>query len=181
VTCNADLTIGGSVSGLEGTGLQLLNNGGDALSIQSNGSFTFATALPSGATYNVTIGAQPTGPTQECVVTNGQGTVGTGNVTSVQVACTTAPTEFMVNVSVTGLTGSGLVLQNNGGNDLTIASDGVFAFSASVSTGSPYNVTVQTQPTGQTCSVTDGAGTVASANVTVAVSCVNDPPPPPPG
>jgi large repetitive protein len=181
VTCNADLTIGGSVSGLAGTGLQLLNNGGDPLSIQSNGSFTFAATLPSGATYNVTIGAQPTGPTQECVVTNGQGTVGTGNVTSVQVACTTAPTEFMVNVSVTGLTGSGLVLQNNGGNDLTIATDGVFAFSASVSTGSPYNVTVQTQPTGQTCTVADGAGTVASANVTVAVNCVNDPPPPPPG
>jgi large repetitive protein len=181
VTCNADLTIGGSVSGLAGTGLQLLNNGGDALAIQSNGSFTFATALPSGATYNVTIGAQPTGPTQDCVVTNGQGTVATGNVTSVQVTCTTAPTEFMVNVSVSGLTGSGLVLQNNGGNDLTIATDGTFAFSASVSTGSPYNVTVQTQPAGQTCTVTDGAGTVASANVTVAVSCVNDPPPPPPG
>lgn len=178
VTCNADFTIGGSVSGLAGSGLQLLNNGGDALPIPTNGTFTFQTALPTGATYNVSIGAQPAGPTQECAVTNGQGTVGTGNVTSVQVACTTIPTEFMVRVSVSGLTGSGLVLQNNGGNDLPIATDGTFAFAASVQTGMPYNVAVLTQPTGQNCSVSNGAGTVASADVTVTVTCVAAPPPP---
>src|SRR5208337_980502 len=38
--------------------------------------------------------------------------------------------------------------------------------------GNVYNVTVETNPPGQTCAVTNGSGTVASANVTnVAIAC----------
>ena len=65
-------TIGGTVSGLLGTGMVLENNGADDLSITGNGTFTFKTAV-SGA-YSVTIKTQPTTPTQNCSVVNGSGT-----------------------------------------------------------------------------------------------------------
>ena len=71
-----------------------------------------------------------------------------------------------------GLTGGGLVLRNNGGDDLAVGSNGSFTFATSLTSGSTYAVTVATQPTGQTCTVSNGSGTVAGANVTnVSVSC----------
>jgi hypothetical protein len=43
-----------------------------------------------------------------------------------------------------------------------------------------YAVTVLTQPTGQTCSVTSGGGTISAADVTdVGVNCVDVAPPAP--
>src|SRR5688572_26448047 len=42
-------TIGGTVTGLTGTGLSLRNDGGDPLTISANGVFTFATAIANGA------------------------------------------------------------------------------------------------------------------------------------
>ncbi|MEH6584815.1 MAG: hypothetical protein V7754_23035, partial [Halioglobus sp.] len=52
---------------------------------------------------------------------------------------------------------------------------GIFTFATLVANSSPYAVTVLTQPTGQTCTVTAGSGAVAGANVTsVAVNCVDD-------
>jgi hypothetical protein len=80
---------------------------------------------------------------------------------------------------VSGLTGTGLVLQNNGADDLPIASNGSFTFATSALTGTGYNVTVVQQPANplQTCTVTDGVGTVGGASVvTIAVSCVDVPP-----
>ncbi len=88
VACAAakTFTIGGTVSGLNtGTSVTLLDNGADSLTVTANGTFTFKTALASGAAYSVTVGTQPTGET--CTVTNGSGTVGTANVTNVAVAC----------------------------------------------------------------------------------------------
>jgi len=80
-------TIGGAVSGLTGTGLVLQNNGGDNLAILANAPFTFATALPTGSSYGVTVLTQPSG--QGCTVNNGSGAVGGANVTNVSVACVT--------------------------------------------------------------------------------------------
>ena len=91
--------------------------------------------------------------------------------------CTLAPT-YTVGGSVSGLTGSGLVLQNNGGNDLTIGADGGFTFATPLVDLNPYVVTVLTQPSSpsQTCSVNSGSGTLAGENVTdVAVTCVTKP------
>ncbi len=74
--------------------------------------------------------------------------------------------------------GAGLVLRNNGGDDLAVSANGAFTFATSLTSGSTYAVTVATQPSGQTCSVSNGSGTVAGANVTtVAVACVTNPPP----
>jgi hypothetical protein len=80
-------TVGGTVSGLSGT-VALQDNGGSALSVTANGSFTFATSLASGASYNVTVSAYPSG--QTCAVAGGTGTVASANVTSVAVTCQAA-------------------------------------------------------------------------------------------
>jgi hypothetical protein len=83
-------TISGSVSGLVGT-VVLQDNGGDNLTLTSNGSFNFTTAVPAGQSYAVTILTQPTGP--DCTVTHGTGTA-TGSVVSVSVACVSNPATF---------------------------------------------------------------------------------------
>src|SRR5690349_24604126 len=72
------------------------------------------------------------------------------------------PQQYMVGGSVSGLSGSGLVLQNNGGNDLAVTSNGSFVFSTAVASGSDYAVTAKTQPTNpsQTCVVSAGSGTI---------------------
>ncbi len=176
VSCTTDtFVVGGTVSGLAGTGLILQNNGGDDLAIAANGSFTFATPVVSGSGYAVTVATQPSSPSQTCSVTSGTGTVGSSNVTSVSVSCTTDT--YTIGGTVSGLAGSGLVLQNNAGDDLAIAADGSFTFAAPVASGSVYAVTIRTQPSSpsQTCSVTSGTGTVGSANVaSVSVGCTTD-------
>jgi len=67
------------------------------------------------------------------------------------------------------------VLQNNGGDDLTIMTNGPASFSTALAMGAHYDVTVKTQPPAQTCVVANGAGIVASADVTnIAVTCSSD-------
>lgn len=88
--------------------------------------------------------------------------------------------EYTVGGTVSGLSGT-VGLLNNGGDDLSISSNGGFTFATSLVNGSSYAVMVGTQPAGQTCEVGSGTGTITSANVTdVSVTCSDDPPPPPP-
>jgi large repetitive protein len=176
VTCTtSSFTIGGSVSGLEGSGLIVRNNGGDDLAINSNGAFAFTTPVASGQRYNVTIATQPTSPTQVCTLENASGVVGGGNITNINIRCEIV--EFTVGGHVSGLAGSGLVLQNNGGDNLAIASSGAFTFRDSLPPGAPYNVTVLTQPVNpsQTCVVANGSGTIGSGDVAnIAVTCTTN-------
>ena len=146
-------TVGGAVTGLSGSGLVLEDNGADDLKVSSAGSFTFATQLASGAKYGVTAKTQPSNPSQTCVVSNGSGTVGSSDVVNVTVACTTI--ETTVGVTVTGLAGSGLVLQDNGGDDLAVSANGSLKFATQLASGAKYGVTVKTQPSNpsQTCVV----------------------------
>ena len=141
----------------------------------ANGSFTFPTQLASGAAYAVTVKTQPSG--QTCTVSGGTGTIGSANVTSVAVTCTTnPPVTHSVGGTVSGLTGT-LVLQDNGGDNLSVTANGSFTFPTQLASGSAYSVTALTQPSGQTCTVSGGTGTIGSANVTsVAVTCTTNPP-----
>ena len=87
------------------------------------------------------------------------------------------PATYTVGGTVSGLTGT-VTLLNNGGDGLSVSTDGGFTFGTALADGAGYAVTIDTQPAGQTCDVTSGTGTIAGANVTdVAVSCVDDPPP----
>jgi uncharacterized delta-60 repeat protein len=83
-------TIGGTVSGLVGTGLVLQDL--TFLPITpGNGPFTFALPTRSGSPYAVSVVTQPTNPLQICSVINGSGTVGNANITNVVVACADPP------------------------------------------------------------------------------------------
>src|ERR1700740_1347597 len=56
----ATYTIGGTVSGLSGTGLVLQDNGGNNLAVSAGAtSFTFTTAIASGSTFDVIVFSQP--------------------------------------------------------------------------------------------------------------------------
>ncbi|MGZ5214942.1 MAG: delta-60 repeat domain-containing protein [Caldimonas sp.] len=82
-------TIGGTVSGLAGSGLVLQNNGAGDLSLGANGTFSFAAPEAAGALYSVSVKVQPTTPSQTCTVGNGAGSVGAVDVTGVTVTCAT--------------------------------------------------------------------------------------------
>ena len=168
----SNFSIGGSVTGLDGAGLVLANSGTDTVAVSADGSFKFATQLQSGQNYAVTVKSEPANPTQVCVVANAAGTVASSDITNVGVTCTTQT--FAVDVTVTGLLGNGLVLQNNSSDDLAVAASGQVRFSSSVASGDPYNVTVKTQPSNpaQSCSVGGGSGSVTSSVVTsIVVGC----------
>jgi uncharacterized repeat protein (TIGR03803 family) len=91
---------------------------------------------------------------------------------------TTAPpppvTTYTIGGSVSGFSGTGVfALQNNGDDNVQIYSSGNFTFGKPIATGSPYSVTILSEPNNpvQFCVVSNGSGTV-DANVTsVQVTC----------
>jgi sugar lactone lactonase YvrE len=162
----ATYTIGGTVSGLNGT-LVLHNNGGNALPVSSSGSFVFNASLATGRSYSVTVPSQPAA--QTCTVTNGSGTVNAASITNIQIACSN--NTYAVGGTVSGLNGT-LVLRNNGGDDLSVSANGSFTFSTALNNETAYSVTVSSQPSLQICTIVNGSGTIQTANVTnVQVSC----------
>src|SRR4051812_9154217 len=86
------------------------------------------------------------------------------------------PVTYTISVTVSGLNGSGMVLQNNAGNNLAVASNGLKTFAAGLSSGAGYAVTLLTAPSApaQTCTLTNATGTVAAAHITnITVTCRN--------
>ncbi len=68
----ATYTVGGTVTGLSGSGLLLQNGGGADLPISASGTFTFATRMLSGTSYSVTVKTSPTAPLELCRVAPGR-------------------------------------------------------------------------------------------------------------
>jgi hypothetical protein len=84
-----EINIGGRVFILEGSGLELQNNGTDFLQLPGvtyGGRFTFPTPMAPGETYDVTVRTQPSNPDRQCVVARGRGTA-TVDVTNILVIC----------------------------------------------------------------------------------------------
>jgi hypothetical protein len=170
VTCAALAhTLGGSISGLPSAGL-ILSNGSDTVAPAAGAlSFTFATPVAEGGAYAVAVKTQPSGAT--CSVGSGSGTMGTGNVNSVQVTCSAVA--YHLSGTISGLSASGLILANGTDTVSPPANATSFAFPTAVAFGGSYSVTVQQQPPGLTCTAagsypaTMGAGDVT----TLAVSC----------
>src|SRR5579863_5117752 len=70
------------------------------------------------------------------------------------ITCPSLQAQNVIGGSVAGLTAGGtVVLQNNGGPPLSVASDGIFAFPATLPNGAAYSVTIETLPSGETCSL----------------------------
>jgi hypothetical protein len=82
-------------------------------------------------------------------------------------------TTYTIGGTVTGLTASeSLVLLLNGHDALTVTTPGAFKIGSAVATGVSYAVTVETQPTGETCPVVNGTGKIGASDVTnIEVQC----------
>lgn len=171
VTCAATtFTVSGTLAGLPaGAKVVLDNNGADALTVSANGPFSFGTSVAFNGKYSVTVATEPTGAI--CTVQRGSGAGVTANVSSIAVMC--SPTTFTVSGALSGLVNSTQVtLENNGADPLNLSANGPFNFSTPVAKSGAYNVTVSSQPVGQTCSVTNGQGNNVTANVSnVTVAC----------
>ncbi len=170
VNCVNTYSVGGTVSGLSGN-VTLQNNGSDDLLISADGVFNFAGSLAEGASYNVTVASQPAD--QVCSISNSSGTISVEDVNNVAVSCVDVLI-YTVGGTVTGLDGS-LTLTNNAMDSVFMSADGTFTFTDPVSDGASYDVAVAAQPTGQTCTVTNGSGTINAADISnVTISCVTN-------
>jgi 6-phosphogluconolactonase len=188
---NATYTVGGTVSGLAGPGLVLeISNSFDTppddLGVSSSGSFTFGMQLAKGIGYGIGVKTQPLTPPQYCQVTDGSGTIGAANVTNVQVSCEAG---YTVGGTVSGLAGSGLVLQIGeidgyypheleyvDGTALPVNTDGAFTLDAVYPSkfSGPDFVVVSQQPSSpkQNCVAENSRINTQGANDTsVAVVC----------
>ena len=94
-------------------------------------------------------------------------------------ACDNPSYDYKIGGTLSGLTGSGVpgsvVLQNNGGDNLTLSVNGSFTFASTVHassfTDANYNVTILKHPQGQTCTVTGGSGKAKADITNVVVNC----------
>ena len=78
--------LGGTIAGLTAGGL-VLANGADTVGPSSGAtSFAFAQTIAEGNTYAVSVQTQPSGA--NCTVAGGSGTMGTTDINSIQVTCT---------------------------------------------------------------------------------------------
>jgi hypothetical protein len=84
------------------------------------------------------------------------------------------PGPYTISGTVSGLTGTGLVLQMNAGSNLQIGVNGTFSFATLLQAGDAYLVTVLAQPanSAESCIVANADGNVVQANISnVQVSC----------
>ena len=182
------LYLAGTVSGVTLDGLTLQNNGGADLAIPgvTGGitTFQFKDLVPSDSIYNVTIKKDSAGKevypanVEKCTVTGGSGNTGLYSVGTVVVTCIIFTHKLAG--TVTGLGNAVLdqpLVLVNGANQVTVnpATDGGnVAFSmAPVSQGYPYGITVLKQPTGKTCTVTKGTGTMALIDISPETDAAN--------
>jgi 6-phosphogluconolactonase len=180
---SSSYTIGGTVTGLTGKGLVLQNNY-EILAITASGGFTFPTPVGRGRYYTVSVNTQPTSsPAQLCSVAHSDG-VALTNVTTVAVTCGPG---YTVGGKVTGLAGSGLVLQifakgyggrpERGSSPLYINANGSFSLDTLFPPNSVFDtvyVAVAQQPNAPTqrCVVSNGTVNITNQNQTdVLVAC----------
>ena len=98
---------------------------------------------------------------------------GTGQVVVAQTPSLQFVPTYFISGTVSGLTGSGLVLTTPGAPDCAIDVGATsFVFPGPLATGAGYGITVKAQPAGQNCTVLNGSGTVGNADIRdVIVDC----------
>ena len=85
---------------------------------------------------------------------------------------TPPPTKYSLSGTITGLIrGGSLPLLNNGTNNGSLSANGSFLVLTAVS-GTAYNVTIGTAPSGQSCSINNGSGTLGTSDVSnISITC----------
>ncbi len=86
---------------------------------------------------------------------------------------TPAASTVVLTGTLTGLEGRGLAVSVNG-QIAPLVRNGTVTLTTNLAVGTAYSVTVQNQPTSptQTCTVSNGSGTVTEAGASVSIACV---------
>ena len=169
---DGQLLLGGTISGITKTGLVLTNNGGSdyAVPVPANpggvSEFYFPNLISTDDRYSVAYKSLPSN-VKDCTIENASGRAAY-HVYTVYITCELKRHALAGNVG--NLKGE-LVLVN--GADRVTLQSGATSFNfAEIAEDSPYTVAVLTQPAGQTCTVSNGSGTMGTADVNnVAVTC----------
>jgi len=163
-TCVSNFTLSVAVTGLTGT-LVVQDSQSDSLTFTTNNTQAFTKTYASGSSYSVTIQTQPSG--QTCTLSSNA----TGTITANTTVTATCISNFTISVAATGLTGT-LVVQDNQSDTLTFTTNNTQTFANTYASGSSYTVTIQTQPSGQTCTLSSNATGTITSNITVTATCV---------
>lgn len=194
VTCiTRSFSVGGTISGLNAAGLQLElrdTTAGSVVSTMgiSSGATTFNSGIntiPSGHSFAVSVVQSPA--TQLCTINTGTevGIVAGGIVNSVAISCV----DLRIGGQITGLSGAtgSLALRLaetlNPANFISqmislSATSYTYGLALPVSAGTQYSLSVDTQPTGKSCSMVRSQFTMPASSVTNAdLYCTVNPPP----
>jgi hypothetical protein len=107
-----------------------------------------------------------------CAGTLSGGTYTTAAVTTdCAISATFQALDFHVDVSGNAL--GGLVLENNGDEQVIADNDGRFTFARGINVGAPYAVRAVQQPAVHVCVVENGTGTIGTSPIAVSVQCLN--------
>ena len=169
ITCKKAVphSLGLNVSGLVGTGLEVLEKtSGATLGPTGNGLHAFAPPRLVSTPYEIAITGQPTGPTQVCeIVSGGKGTMPDADVVGASISCAMLST-YPLPVHIIGHLSAGLVLELNGKELLAVppgqpGETTVSAFETTLVAGAAYSVVVTAQPEApaEVCKVLAGTGT----------------------
>lgn len=83
-------------------------------------------------------------------------------------------TQYSLGGTVTNLIGTGLTLQNNSKDNLSISADSNFTFATSLADNTSYSVSILQQPSNQSCTVANASGTIKAANINnITITCSN--------
>ena len=168
----ATYAVKGTVNGLMHPGLVLTNNGVDLPIAVGTTTFSFPGSLEYGETYKVLVKTNPAH--QTCVANENFNADTAGRMAAINVPVVCAVNAFTVGGKITGLTTEGLVLTNGttGGTITVVKNATVFVFTNNVAYDQSYGITILKQPSGQTCTVTNGVGVMGDAKVeNIEVTC----------
>lgn len=179
-------TVGGTISGLQNTGL-ILSNNGDEVKIEPLGydedpvtkvrtpkpvPYTFAKQLDYGERYTVVIKQAPAH--QVCEVPVGSVTNDiAGRLATINASFVCSLATHTIGGTVTGLTSGELILTNGSNGQVTIAKDATtFTFANPVTYDQTFGVTIYKQPDNLFCTVANGTGTMKDEDIkSIVVTC----------
>jgi hypothetical protein len=169
---DGDLLLQGTIySGVTKDGLVLTNNGGDDLAIPAGAtSFQFSRAVSTDDEFNIEVKSYPSN-VKTCTINNGKARANYYTIAQVTMSCEIKTHPFKIQIQ--GLTTNGLVVVNGTDRRDVLPNTPTLDMTPVYEDG-PYGVTILTQPTGQTCSVANGTGTMGSTdtdNNKVVVTC----------
>ncbi|HKE96074.1 MAG TPA: choice-of-anchor D domain-containing protein [Povalibacter sp.] len=127
-----------------------------------------------GASCKVWVAFRPTeiGPLGASLVVTSDADAGPQSIALTGLGIPATPSTYSIGGTLSGLTRAGLVLANGADTTSPAANATSFVFGTKLASGATYDVTIATQPTAETCTLSNASGTVATADVSsVQVSC----------